>query len=287
MCARCLASTYRGQDRNHVFTHEGDAGVRRHIQRRGGGPGIHPNEQVPMPRGERLPQCRPAHRGQSAHTKRMVQLPGVYPRSVRPTERSPELKIRMLRAEVLQTMLHGCVAWSPRACHYNTLRRIHHSFLTRGIGWRKKNQTYHPVSFLDTLIKTGSESIEATLRRRRIVLAGFVARIKDTRLPKCVIFGELVGGADCVEGQGKKWMGYSLEPQSFRHQRRSVDGCRPGRGRMAQDGGTRGETFHGGIDRCRESQGWTTACSGMPERDGKNQGEEISQSKSGFVLVRD
>ena len=25
---------------------------------------------------------------------------------------------------------------------------------------------------------------------------------------------------------------------------------------MPQDGGTRGETFHGGIDRCRESQGW-------------------------------
>ena len=32
---------------------------------------------------------------------------------------------------------------------------------------------------------------------RRILLAGFV---KDTRLPKCVVFGELVGGA----GAGKK-----------------------------------------------------------------------------------
>ena len=40
-------------------------------------------------------------------------------------------------------------------------------------------------------------------RRRRILLAGFVARMEDTRLPKCVIFGELVGGAGCVEGQGK------------------------------------------------------------------------------------
>ena len=33
-----------------------------------------------------------------------------------------EIKIRMLRAEVLETMLHGCVTWSPRACHHNTLR---------------------------------------------------------------------------------------------------------------------------------------------------------------------
>ena len=28
-----------------------------------------------------------------------------------------------------------------------------------------------------------------------------------------------------------------------------------------------------------ESQGWTTACSSMPERDGKDQGEDIAQSK--------
>ena len=33
-----------------------------------------------------------------------------------------ELKMRMLRAEVLKTMLYGCVTWSPCACHYDTLR---------------------------------------------------------------------------------------------------------------------------------------------------------------------
>ena len=98
-----------------------------------------------------------------------------------------ELKTRMLRAEVLET--YGCVTWSPRACRYDTLRRAHHRFLTRCIGWRKHNRADHPISYLDTLLKTGSESIEATLRRRRILFAGFVARMKDTRLPKCVMFG--------------------------------------------------------------------------------------------------
>ena len=91
-----------------------------------------------------------------------------------------ELKIRMLRAEVLETMLYGCVTWSPRACHYDTLRRAHHRFLTRCIGWRKHKYVDHPISYLDMLIKTGSESIEATLRRRRILFAGFVARMEDT-----------------------------------------------------------------------------------------------------------
>ena len=117
----------------------------------------------------------------------------------------------MLRAEVLETMLYGCVTWSPRACHYNTLRRAHYRFLTRCISWRKHNRADHPVFYLDTLIKTGSESIEATLRRRRILFAGFVARMEDTRLPKCVILRELVGGAGCVGGQKKEWMGCFLD----------------------------------------------------------------------------
>ena len=77
-------------------------------------------------------------------------------------------------------------------------------------------------------------------------------------------------------------------PRSFRHQRRPMDDCSLGRWGMAQNGGTRGGTFHGEIDRCRESQGWTTACSNMPERDVRDQ-EEDSQSKRAragwFALV--
>ena len=81
-----------------------------------------------------------------------------------------ELKIRMLRAEVLETMLYGCATWSPRACHYDTLRRAPHSFLTCCcIGWRKHNHADHPISYLDTLMKTGSEIIEVTLRWRWIL----------------------------------------------------------------------------------------------------------------------
>ena len=112
-----------------------------------------------------------------------------------------ELKIRMLKAEVLEAMPYGCVTWSPRACHYDTLRRAHRRFLTHYIGWRKHIRADHPIPYLDTLIKTGSESIEATLRRRRILFAGFVARMEDTRLPECVMFGELGGGAGCVGDQ--------------------------------------------------------------------------------------
>ena len=38
------------------------------------------------------------------------------------------------------------------------------------------------------------------MRSRRILFAGFVVRMEDSRLPKCVLFGELVGG------QEKEWI---------------------------------------------------------------------------------
>ena len=119
-----------------------------------------------------------------------------YTLDVRPTERSP------------RAQLFGFVTWIPRACHYDTLHRARHSSLTRCIGWQENHCADHPIPYLDMLIKTGSKSIEATLRRRRILFAGFVARMEDTRLPKCVVFGELVGGAGCVGGQEKEWKGY-------------------------------------------------------------------------------
>ena len=52
------------------------------------------------------------------------------------------------------------------------------------------------------------------MRRRRILFAGFVARMGDTRLPKRVMFGELVRGVSCVGGQEKvliEWMGCFLD----------------------------------------------------------------------------
>ena len=44
-----------------------------------------------------------------------------------------------------------------------------------------------------------------------ILSAGFVAHIEDTRLPICVMFGGLMGGADCVGGQVKEWTGCLLD----------------------------------------------------------------------------
>ena len=55
---------------------------------------------------------------------------------------------------------------------------------------------------------------------------------------------------------------------------------------MAQDGGTRGGTFHGEIDRFKESQDWTTACRNVPERDGKDQGEDSPKQACSCMFPR-
>ena len=60
-------------------------------------------------------------------------------------------------------------------------------------------------------MKTGSESIEAIMCRRRILFAGFVARMADTRLPMYVMCGELIRSADCVGRQENEWIGCVLD----------------------------------------------------------------------------
>ena len=75
----------------------------------------------------------------------------------------------------------------------------------------KRTRTDNPISYLETLVKTGSESIEATLRKKRILFAGAVAHMEDTRLPKYVMFRALVGGAASAGGQEKDWIGSLLD----------------------------------------------------------------------------
>ena len=122
-----------------------------------------------------------------------------------------ELKIRMLRAEVLETMLYRLRHAEPARVPLRHAAPSPPQVLASLHRLREHNRADHPISYLDTLVKTGSESIEATLRRRRFLFAGFVARMEDTRLPKCAMFGELVGGAGCVGGQEKEWMGCFLD----------------------------------------------------------------------------
>ena len=99
--------------------------------------------------------------------------------------------------------------------------------LLRCLGWRKRKRDDHTLSFADALAKTASESIEARVRKRRILFAGFVARMGEERLPQRVMFGELVGGKGYSGGQEKDWMVHLKEDMSVFGMK--FEGCLEGR----------------------------------------------------------
>ena len=111
------------------------------------------------------------------------------------------LKVRVLKAEVLETLLHGCVTWSPSKADYDRLRNVHHQMLLRCLGWQKRKRKDHILSNANALLRTDSESVETTARRRTILFAGFVGRMGEGRLPRRVTFGEMLGGEGHYGGQ--------------------------------------------------------------------------------------
>ena len=96
---------------------------------------------------------------------------------------------------------------NPNKPDCDRLRRVYHSMLQRVLGWRKRKYDDHTLSYADALAKTDSEGIEATVRKRRIWFAGFVARMGEERLPWRATFMELVGGKGYSAGSAKDWMG--------------------------------------------------------------------------------
>ena len=106
------------------------------------------------------------------------------------------LEVRLLKAEAMEALLYGCMAWAPRRDHYRLLRRPHHRLLLRVIGYRSEHVTYRQLSYAQALKKTGYQSVEATIRQRRLLFAGAMARQPAGRLPKRLMDGNVVGGED-------------------------------------------------------------------------------------------
>ena len=86
-----------------------------------------------------------------------------------------------------------------RPCEFSLLR------------WRKQKRDDHTLPYADALANTASESMEAVVRKRRILFAGFVARMGEERLPQRVMSGEFVGGQGYSGGQERDWIDHLKE----------------------------------------------------------------------------
>ena len=103
------------------------------------------------------------------------------------------LKARMVRSEVVEeALLYGCVTWTPLKCHYAKVRTTHHRMLLRiqepgaSRPTSASSRTKAPL-----LQRIKCESIETTVRTRRLLWEGALLRMGDHRLPKRVMSGEL------------------------------------------------------------------------------------------------
>ena len=102
-------------------------------------------------------------------------------------------KIRLLKSEVIEALLYGVETWTMVKTHYEFMRKLHYHFLMRCIGFKKRRRNGHPwrMSYREALRITRCESLETTIRRRRLEMAGSIVRMSDERLPKVMLFGEL------------------------------------------------------------------------------------------------
>ena len=119
---------------------------------------------------------------------------------------SLSLKTRMIKAEAIEALLYGCSTWTLRQEHYAKLRTVHHRVLLRIIGAQRKRPDHRMTSYNRALEITGCESIETTLRTRRLLWAGTLFRMSGGRLPKRIIFGNLEGAVRRGRGgKEKEW----------------------------------------------------------------------------------
>ena len=116
------------------------------------------------------------------------------------------LKTRMVKAEAIEALLYGCSTWILRQEHYAKLRTVHHRVLLRIIGAQRKRPDHRTPLYNRALEITGCESIETTLRTRRLLWAGTLLRMSGGRLPKRIMFGNLEGAVRRGRGgKEKEW----------------------------------------------------------------------------------
>ena len=107
----------------------------------------------------------------------------------------------MLKAEVMETLLYGCVTWTLVKEHFAELQTAHHRFLLRIIGFHRRQRTDQLMSSHQGHQEAQCERVETTIRKRRLLFAGAVQRTNNERLTRRVMFGTMAGGENPGPGQ--------------------------------------------------------------------------------------
>ena len=69
------------------------------------------------------------------------------------------LKLRMLKAEVMETVLYGCVTWTLGKEPFAELRTAQHRFILPIIGFQRRHRTDYLMSYAKPLEKAEREGV--------------------------------------------------------------------------------------------------------------------------------
>ena len=118
-------------------------------------------------------------------------------------EISLKTKVQIYRAVVMSTVLYGAEAWTCTDKDYAKLNVFHTKRLRAIIGKSRDEISNEKLFKLTKLCP-----FEMYVRKARLRWAGHVSRMDDSRLPKKVLFGDIVGKGEARRGNpGKKWFG--------------------------------------------------------------------------------
>ena len=108
----------------------------------------------------------------------------------------------MLKAEVMETLLYGCVTWTLGKEHFAELRTAHHRFLIRIIGFQRRQRPDHLMSYAKALKKAQCGSVETTILASPV--CGGRTADHNERLIRRVMFGTMAGGENPGPGRPEK-----------------------------------------------------------------------------------
>ena len=112
-----------------------------------------------------------------------------------------ETKVKVYNAVCISVLLYSSETWTLYRSHIKSLEAFHIRCLQKilGITWQDR------IPHVDILQATSSTSIEAMIMKRQLRWVGHVIRMPENRLPRQLLYGELLEGTRSVGGQKKRY----------------------------------------------------------------------------------
>ena len=110
-------------------------------------------------------------------------------------------KAAVYKAVCLSTLLYGSETWTPYQRHIHSLEDFHIRCLQRilGLTWEDR------VPYIDIYDRTNTPSITVLLGQKHLRWVGHVIRMPAHRLPRQILYGQLLDGQRSAGGQKKRY----------------------------------------------------------------------------------